>query len=151
MPAEMHGSEQHSLAGFDSCDVLANFHHFARNIASQNMRKLHARQSFAHPYVQVIQRARPHPHQHLIFARLGIGNLFVTQDLRTTKLMKANRFHDIGFSSLTLTLTSDCANSRPPGSGNLDSHLMYACGRVSAPQRHAKSVQVPPFPDRVRL
>jgi hypothetical protein len=41
----------------------------------------------------MIQRTRSHPHQYLIFARLRIRNIFISQNFRPTKLMNADCFH----------------------------------------------------------
>ena len=41
----------------------------------------------------MIQRAGAHAHQHLIFARLCVGNVFVGEDFRSTKFMNADGFH----------------------------------------------------------
>src|SRR6516164_4411301 len=57
------------------------------------MRQLHARQSLAHPQIEMVQRTRLYPHQHLVFAQLRIGNAFVGENLGPAELMDANGFH----------------------------------------------------------
>src|SRR5208282_111312 len=99
-PAEHHGREQHALTRFESADVLADLGHFACDVASENVRQLHPRQSLAHPDIEMVERAGPHPNQHLIFTRLGIGHVFVSEDFGTTELMNANGFHD-GLSTIS--------------------------------------------------
>src|SRR3984893_8749858 len=91
---EMHGGYQHPLTRFEPGHVLSDFGHFACDVAAQNVRQLHARQSFSHPEVQMIQRAGSHSHQHLVLARLWIRYIFVSENFRTTELMNANRFHE---------------------------------------------------------
>jgi hypothetical protein len=93
MSAEMHGSHQNPLADFEPADVLAYFDHIAGNIAAENVRELHAGQSFAHPHIQMIQRAGTDTNHHLILARLRFRNIFIGQNFRTTELMNAHRFH----------------------------------------------------------
>ena len=93
MPTKMHRRKQHSLARLESPNVLAHLEYFAGNVAAQNVRQLHARQSLAYPHIQMIERARPHPYQHLIFAQLRVGNIFVCQNLRSAELMNTNCFH----------------------------------------------------------
>ena len=93
MPTEMHGREQHSLAGLEPAKVFANLNNFAGNIAAEDVRRLDAGQSLAHPHIQMVQRARPYPQQHLIFTRLGIGNIFINQNFWPTKLMNADCLH----------------------------------------------------------
>src|ERR1019366_7695457 len=41
----------------------------------------------------MVQRARAYTDEDLIFARIGIGNVFVDEDFRSTELMNANGFH----------------------------------------------------------
>ena len=77
MSAVVHRRQQHPLPGFEPADVLAHFDHFAGDVAAENVRQLHSRQSFAHPDVQMIQGTCSHAHQHLILARLRIGDVFV--------------------------------------------------------------------------
>ena len=48
---------------------------------------------FADPDVEMVERARFHAHEHLIFARLRIGNVFVGENFGPTELMNANGFH----------------------------------------------------------
>src|SRR5579863_1781367 len=98
MPAEMHGRQQYTLSGLESAglksvDVLAQFDDFSGHVAAKNMRQVHARQSFAHPHIEMIQGASAHPHQHFIFSRLGIGHVFVSENFGPTELMNANGFH----------------------------------------------------------
>ena len=89
----MHRGEKHTLSRPEPAHVLASLDHFPRDVTSKNMRQLHARKTFAYPHIQMVQGTGSHPHQHLIFAWLGIGDIFVNQHFRTAKLMDANRFH----------------------------------------------------------
>jgi hypothetical protein len=41
----------------------------------------------------MIERAGFYPHQHVVFAELGIRDIFVYQNLRATELMNADSFH----------------------------------------------------------
>jgi hypothetical protein len=42
----------------------------------------------------MVQSAGFYPHQNLIFARMGVGDIFVAKNLRTSKFMYADGFHD---------------------------------------------------------
>jgi hypothetical protein len=41
----------------------------------------------------MVQRARAHADEDLIFARLGIADVFICENFRSTELMNANGFH----------------------------------------------------------
>ena len=81
------------MSRLEAGNVLARFDYFARNVAAQNMRKIDAGQALAHPYVKMVQRTGFHTDQHLIFAWLWIGDVFVAKNFRTTEFVNANRFH----------------------------------------------------------
>ena len=87
-----------------SADILPDLRNLARNIAAENVRQFHAGQSLAHPHIEMIERARLHSHQHLIFARLRIGNVFIHQDFGSAELMNADGFH-VHFLPVKVTLT----------------------------------------------
>src|SRR5208282_2173150 len=93
MITEMHGRKQHALSGLEVGDVLADLDNFAGGVTAEDMRQVNAGQSFAHPYVEMVQSARAHADEDLVFARLGIGNVFVGQNFRPTELMNADGFH----------------------------------------------------------
>ncbi len=90
---EMHGRKQHALSRFEVGDVLADFDNLAGSVAAEDVRQVNAGQSFAHPDVEMVQSASPHAYEDLVFARLGIGNVFVGENFRPTELMNANGFH----------------------------------------------------------
>jgi hypothetical protein len=90
----MHGRDQHALSGLEVGDVLADLHDFTGHVASEDVRQVNSRQSFAHPEVEVVQGACPHADEDLIFTRLGIGDIFVGEDFGSTELMNANGLHD---------------------------------------------------------
>ena len=92
--AEVHGREQHALAGLEAGDVLADLDDLAGNVAAQDVRQLHPGQPLAHPQIQVVQGAGFHPDQHLVFAQLRVGNVFVAQNFRTAEFVNADGFHD---------------------------------------------------------
>ena len=91
--AEVHGRDQHALPDCESGDVLADFGDLTGDVAAEDVRQFHARQSFANPDVEVVERAGLDAHQHLIFARLRVGDVFVGQNFGTTELMNADGFH----------------------------------------------------------
>ena len=47
--------------------------YLAGNIAAEDVRQLHSGQSLANEQVEMVQRAGPHPNEHLVFAQLGSG------------------------------------------------------------------------------
>ena len=57
----------------------------------ENVRQFHSGQSLAHPQVQMVHRARFHADQHLILARLRIGDVFVAKNFRTTEFVNDER------------------------------------------------------------
>ncbi len=95
MVAEDHRSQQHARTLVQVGNVFAALDNLASNVASEDVRQLHARQTFAHKQVKMIQRAGTHAHQNMVLAQNRIGNVFVLQDFRTTKLMNADCFHHL--------------------------------------------------------
>jgi hypothetical protein len=93
MIAEMHGRDEHALAWLEPSDILTDLHDLSREITSENVWQLYARQAFAHPKVQMVHGAGLDSHQNLIFPRLGIRNIFIAQNLWTPKFVNANGFH----------------------------------------------------------
>src|ERR1700683_4643856 len=89
----MHGSKKNTLAGRKSADVLAGLDDLSGDVAAQDVRQLHAGQTSAHPYVEVIESTSAHADEHLIFARRRVGDIFLGQDFRPPKLVQANSFH----------------------------------------------------------
>jgi hypothetical protein len=92
-PAEVHGGDQDALAWGESSNVFADLGDLARDVTAEDVRQLHAGQSFANPDVEMIERAGLHADQHFVFARLRIGDVFVGQDFGATELMDADGFH----------------------------------------------------------
>src|SRR5947209_19461832 len=89
----MYRRDQHALSGPEVGDVLADFNDFAGHVASEDVRQVNSGQSFAHPEVEVVQRASADADEDLIFTRFGIGNVFVGEDFGSTELMNANGLH----------------------------------------------------------
>ena len=75
--AEMHWRNQDPLTGFYIIDVFTDLDYLAGDVATQNMRQLDSREALPDPKIQMVHSNCFHPDQHLVFARLGIGNLFV--------------------------------------------------------------------------
>ena len=92
--AERHRREQHALSGFEVGDVLADFDNFAGGIGAEDVRQIYAGQPLAHPDVEMVQSAGSNADEDLIFARPGIGDVFVGEDFGTTELMNADGFHE---------------------------------------------------------
>jgi hypothetical protein len=92
--AKNHGREQHPLAGLRTADVFPHFDHFPRHIAAQNVGQVNAGQSSANPEIQMVQCAGFDANQHLIPAGLGIGDVFVAENFRTTEFVNTDGFHN---------------------------------------------------------
>ena len=58
VPAKMNGCDQNSLPNLNPGNILAGFNDFSCYVTAWNMRQSHARQSFTHPDIKMIQRAR---------------------------------------------------------------------------------------------
>src|SRR5205823_4127525 len=93
MIAEDHRHEQDALPCSYVAHIFADFCDLSGNIAAVDVRQLYSWQPFAHPQIQVIQRAGTHANQHLIFAKLRVRHILVAQDLRPAKLVEADCFH----------------------------------------------------------
>jgi hypothetical protein len=91
--AKVHGSDQDALADRKPGDIFADLSDLSGDVAAEDVRQFHARQTLAHPHVEMIERAGFHPHQHLILARLRVRDVFVRQNFRATELMNANGSH----------------------------------------------------------
>jgi hypothetical protein len=91
--AEVHGREQDPLPRSEASDVLAHFGDLARDVSSQNVWQGHPRQTLADPKIDVVESAGFDANQNLVLPWLGIGNVFVAQDFRTTEFMDADGFH----------------------------------------------------------
>jgi hypothetical protein len=89
----MHGSEQDALSGLEVSDIRADFDDFAGYVAAEDVGQIDAGQSFADPHVEVVQGAGADADEDLVFARLGIGDIFVGENFRTTELMETDGFH----------------------------------------------------------
>jgi hypothetical protein len=93
MIAEMHGRDEDTLTRLEVGNVLADFDDFAGHVAAEGVREVNAGQASTYPDVEVVQGARAHAYEDLIFTRLGIGDVFVGEDFGSTELMNANGFH----------------------------------------------------------
>ena len=71
LSAGVNGREQDALAHFEAAHIFAKLDDFSGNVAAGNVRKLHSGQAFAHPNVEVIERARPDADQDVILAQGG--------------------------------------------------------------------------------
>ena len=91
--ARKHGSEKHTLTGFEAGDVFADFDDFPGNVAAQDVRQLDPGESLADPEIEMIQGAGFDADQNLVFARLWVGDIFVAKDFRPAKFMETNGFH----------------------------------------------------------
>src|SRR6185312_7680325 len=91
--AESMRRQQHTLARLKIGDIFADLSNIAGNVAPIDVRQLDPGQTFADEKIQVVQRTRLHSHQNLIFARLGVWNVFKLQNVRTAEFMEANGFH----------------------------------------------------------
>src|SRR5262249_5438827 len=70
-----------------------NFNDFSGDVAPGNVRQLHAGKPLAHPEIEVLHGASFHTYENLVFARLWIGNIFVSQNFRAAEFMNADGFH----------------------------------------------------------
>jgi hypothetical protein len=55
--------------------------------------QLHTRNSFPHPEIEMVQGASPHADEDFILPRLGVGHVFVAENLRATEFVNAHGFH----------------------------------------------------------
>jgi len=92
--AEVHGREKDTLSGAKVGNVLAGFNDFSGDVAAEDVGQVHAGESFADEDVEVVESAGAHAYEDLIFARLGVGDIFVGENFRTTELMDADGFHE---------------------------------------------------------
>jgi hypothetical protein len=51
----MHGRNQDALPYRESSDVLADFGDLTRDVAAEDVREFHTRQSFANPNIEVVE------------------------------------------------------------------------------------------------
>ena len=103
MVAENHRRQEHARPRLDVGNVLADFSHFAGNVAAKNVRQRDAAQPAAHPQIKMIQRAGAHANEDVIFAQNGIRRVFILKNFRTAEFMNANRFHYRFRSSRTIS------------------------------------------------
>src|SRR5580765_4465063 len=90
--AEMHRRDQHALSRLEPGHVFSNFRDLSRDIATKDMWKIYTRQPLTDPDIQMVERAGFYPHQHLILARLRVGDFFISKDLGPSELMNAHSF-----------------------------------------------------------
>jgi len=69
---------------------LACFNYFARNVATQNMRKIDAGRPCA-PNIKMVHGAGPHTDQHLILRGFGSGS-FRSEELPDHRIREWDRF-----------------------------------------------------------
>ncbi len=70
--AKVHGRKQHALARFEAGNVFADFNDFARNVAAQDVRQLHAGDAIANENIEMIQGTGFDTYENLVFPRLRI-------------------------------------------------------------------------------
>src|SRR2546425_1187791 len=94
-PAAHPRRKHHLLPHLEVCYQLADLGDLARDVAAGDVGhgESDAWQAAPHPQVKVVERARPHAHQDLVSADLGLGHFGVAQHLRPTMLRKNYRFH----------------------------------------------------------
>jgi len=92
--AEMHGCDEHALAGGHARDIVANLNDLACDVAAKDVRQFDPGQAFAYPEIKVIHGAGAHADEHMVFAELRVGSVFVAQNFRPTEFVNANGFHD---------------------------------------------------------
>jgi hypothetical protein len=90
------GSEENFLAGFDGGDAEANLLDGAGNIAAGNMRERdgNARDSAAHPEVEMIESAGVDADDDFAGARFGFGNVGVAEDVGAAVVVEKDGFHE---------------------------------------------------------
>ena len=91
--AEGHGSQEHTLSYRQVGNVLAQFGDFSGDVTAVDMRQLDAGEPFADEQIEVVERACLHSNQNLVFAKLGLSDILVLQDLRPAELVEACGFH----------------------------------------------------------
>ena len=91
--AEVHRREQDPLPGFEAGDVVADFDNLACDVSTQDVRQLHSGQAFADPQIDMVQGTGLDADENLVLPGLGVGNIFVAQNFRTTEFVDANGFH----------------------------------------------------------
>src|SRR5258708_25400475 len=107
--AKCHGGQQDTLPNFQVGDVFAHLGDVAGDIAAVDVGKLDAGQSFSDEKVEMIQGAGLDPHQHLVFANLGIRNIFKLQNLGSAKFMEAYSLHQLSPGKLANVTWAGCA------------------------------------------
>src|SRR5712692_5165115 len=95
MIAKMHGRKKHSLPRFEAGDVLAGFNDLARNVTAQDVRQVHARQSFAHPEIKMVHGAGFDADEHLVLGRFRVGDIFIAENFRPAEFVNADGFHEV--------------------------------------------------------
>ena len=97
---------------------MHDLRHFAGDVAAEDVRQLHAREPGPDPQIKMVHRTGLHPHQHLVFSRLRVGDVFIPQHFRPAKLMNANSFHryfsEAQTSTKSAVSSSNAARLGPP-------------------------------------
>src|SRR5262249_30475762 len=91
--AERHGRQQHTLGRLEIGDVVTHGDDVAGNIAAVDVRQLDSRKPLADKQIEVVQSAGLYLHHHLVVTQRGVRDIFILQYFRTTKLVKADGFH----------------------------------------------------------
>jgi hypothetical protein len=85
--------DEHPRSGSERAAACVDDH--AGDVAPRYVRQRnpHAIDAAALPQVEMIQRAGVHAHDRASGTGLGIGNVFVLKNVRTTVAMESDRFH----------------------------------------------------------
>jgi hypothetical protein len=123
MAAKQHGRQQSPPAGLQIGDVLAALGDFTRDVAAQDVRQLHARQPFAYPEIEMIERTSPDTYEHVVLAQFRSGHVFIPENFGTAELMDANSLHG-------LLQKGDARNSSKPSERSQPLHREAASESV---------------------
>jgi hypothetical protein len=93
MIAEVHRREKHALARFEFADAFAGFYDLSGDVAAENVRQVHARQTLAHPQIKVVQRTGFNANQYMVFSKDWVRDVLIRQNFWAAKLMNAYCLH----------------------------------------------------------
>ncbi len=88
------GVDDDALARLEAAHAVAERLDDAGAVGAEDARLRHRRQALPDPHVEVVQRRRAQPHEHLARGRRRIGGLFEDEDLGAAVLVDANRLHE---------------------------------------------------------
>jgi hypothetical protein len=57
------------------------------------VRELNAGQSFTDPEIKMVECTGANANQNMVFTQLGLGSVFILQDLGSTEFVNADGFH----------------------------------------------------------